>query len=78
MSQGDTSQQPKSKASAVQAVKAVFWSFLGIRRRRDFDDDAAKLTPVQVVVTGLVMGILFVLSVLLVVRLVLATQGSGN
>lgn len=73
MSEGGASPQPPSKAGTAQAVKAVFWSFLGIRRRRDYEDDAAKLTPVQVVVTGLVMGLLFVLSVLLVVRLVLAT-----
>lgn len=62
----------------MEAAKAVFWSFLGIRRRSDYDADAAKLTPVQVIVAGIIAGIVFVVTVLLVVRLVLATHGSGS
>lgn len=62
----------------MEAAKAVFWSFLGIRRRSDYDADAAKLTPVQVIVAGIIAGIVFVVTLLIVVRLVLATHGSGN
>jgi hypothetical protein len=69
--------QPR-RASALEAAKAVFWSFLGIRRRSDHDADATRLTPVQVVVAGVIAGIIFVVTVLMVVRLVLATHGSGS
>lgn len=78
MSEGDSPLRPPGKASAVEAVKAVFWSFLGIRRRSDYDADAANLTPVQVIVTGIVAGIVFVVTILFIVKMVLATQGSGN
>jgi hypothetical protein len=54
-----------------KAALAVFWSFLGVRRRRDYDADAKNLTPAQVVIAGLIGGVTFVLTVLLVVYLVL-------
>jgi hypothetical protein len=78
MSNTDLPPSRERKASAVEAAKAVFWSFLGIRRRRDHDADAAKLTPAQVIVAGIIAGIVFVVTILLVVRLILATHGSGT
>jgi hypothetical protein len=78
MSGEEEAQRPKQKASAFEAVKAVLWSFVGIRRRSGYDADAAKLTPMQVIVTGVIAGVVFVVTILVVVRLVLATYGSGN
>jgi hypothetical protein len=54
-----------------KAALAVFWSFLGVRRRRDYDADAKNLTPAQVVIAGLIGGVVFVLTILLLVYLVL-------
>lgn len=54
-----------------KVVLAVFWSFLGVRKRRDYDADAQNLTPVQVVIAGLIGGATFVLIMVLVVYLVL-------
>lgn len=53
----------------LKAALAVFWSFFGVRRRRDYDADAQSLTPVQVVIAGLIGGVAFVLTMLLVVYL---------
>ena len=60
-----------AEANHLKAVLAVFWSFLGIRKRRDYDADAQSLTPAQVVIAGLIGGATFVLTMILIVYLVL-------
>ncbi|MBD3812226.1 MAG: DUF2970 domain-containing protein [Thiobacillus sp.] len=55
----------------LRAALAVFWSFFGVRKRRDYDDDAQSLTQAQIIIAGLVGGVVFVLTLLLVVYLVL-------
>jgi len=46
------------------------WAFVGIRRRRDYDEDAASLDPKALIVAGVLAGVLFVLAIVAVVRLV--------
>ncbi|MDO9468626.1 MAG: DUF2970 domain-containing protein [Thiobacillus sp.] len=53
----------------LKAALAVFWSFFGVRKRRDYDDDAQSLTPAQVITAGLIGGAVFVLTMLLLVYL---------
>jgi hypothetical protein len=55
----------------LKAALAVFWSFFGVRKRRDYDADARSLTPAQIIIAGLIGGATFILTVLLVVYLVL-------
>jgi len=55
----------------LKAALAVFWSFFGVRKRRDYDADARNLTPAQIIIAGLIGGVTFILTVLLVVYLVL-------
>ena len=33
-------------------MKAVFWSFFGVRKRKDYEHDAANLNPVHVIVAA--------------------------
>ena len=54
-------------ASPLQVAKAVFWSFLGIRRRAEYEKDAVQLKPVQVIVAGIIGAIIFVLSLVALV-----------
>ena len=62
-------QQPhRRKGSFLASMKAVFWSFFGVRKRRDYEDDAAKLNPVHVVIAGLIGAALFIGVLLLAVR----------
>ena len=56
------------KASFLATMKAVFWSFFGVRKRRDYDSDAANLNPVHVIIAGLIGAALFIGLLLLVVR----------
>lgn len=53
----------------LKIVLAVFWSFFGVRKRRDYDADAQSLTPAQVVIAGLIGGAVFVSTLLLLVYL---------
>ena len=57
-------QQPKHKASFLQAARAVFWSFFGVRKGADYDRDAVRLTPGQVIVAGLIGAALFIATLL--------------
>ena len=64
--------QARKKASPLQVAKAVFWSFLGIRKRRDYETDSVELKPQQVIVAGLIGAVVLVLSLILLVRFVIA------
>ncbi|MBU6218884.1 MAG: DUF2970 domain-containing protein [Betaproteobacteria bacterium] len=55
----------------LQTVSAVLWSFFGVRKGRDHDRDMAQLNPVHVVITGVVLGVLFVLTLLMIVKSVI-------
>ena len=64
--------QAQKKASLLQVGKAVFWSFLGIRKRRDYEADSVELKPQQVIVAGLIGAAVLVLGLILLVRLVIS------
>jgi hypothetical protein len=42
-----------------------------VRKGRDHDRDMAQLNPVHVVITGVVLGLLFVLTLLMIVKSVI-------
>jgi hypothetical protein len=63
--------QAQKKASLLQVAKAVFWSFLGIRKRRDYEADSVELKPHQVIVAGLIGAAVLVLSLILLVRFII-------
>ena len=54
----------------IAAFKAVFWSFFGVRKGADYDEDAGRLKPQHVIAAGLVSAALFVLLLLGIVKLV--------
>ena len=56
--------------SLRETASAVLWSFLGIRKRRDYARDAARLNPVHVIVMGVIGAALFVLILITVVKIV--------
>lgn len=35
--------------SVIRTVKAVAWSFVGIRKNSDYQDDLAKLNPFHII-----------------------------
>jgi hypothetical protein len=56
----------------MRSVKAVAWSFLGIRKSSEFQEDIDKITPLHVLGVGLVAGLLFVVGLIVFVNLVVA------
>jgi hypothetical protein len=61
--------KPK-KGSVLQLVKAVAWSFLGVRKRADLESDAAQLHPAALIGAGILGAILFIVVLLLIVHAV--------
>jgi hypothetical protein len=53
-------------------MRAVFWSFFGVRKRQDYEKDAAQLNPVHVIVAGLIGAALFIAVLIFIVRMVVA------
>jgi len=64
-------EQPRP-ASFGATMKAVFWSFFGVRKRRDYEHDAANLNPVHVIVGGLIGALVFIGILVFVVKMVVA------
>ena len=56
------------EVSPIKVAKAVFWAFLGIRKKSDHVADIESLTLKQIVIGGIIGGALFVGSVLLLVK----------
>ena len=62
--------EKKLKATPLQVAKAVFWSFFGVRKRAEYEKDAVALTLQQVVTAGIIGGVIFVLSLVMLVRFI--------
>ena len=65
------------KGSFVQTMKAVAWSFFGVRKGSDYEKDVNQLNPVHVVIAGVIGAVLFVILLLLLVNWVL-TSGAAK
>jgi hypothetical protein len=70
----DLRQASLRRGSLLQTLRAVAWSFLGIRRSDGYAQDVSKLNPVHVIIAESWVGLLFVLALVLLVRWVV---GSG-
>lgn len=63
---------PQDQRTFWETMKAVCWSFFGLRRRSDYEHDAEHLNPVYVIVAALLGLAIFVGLLLFVVRLAVA------
>ena len=70
------SQPAPRKATLREVVGAVFWSFFGVRKGAAMRRDAVTIRPYQVVLVGVRAGIGFVLTLLVLVRLILRFAAS--
>jgi hypothetical protein len=61
------------KGSFVATMKAVGWSFFGVRKGADYEKDVNQLNPIHVVIAGVIGAALFVIVLLLIVNWVLAS-----
>jgi hypothetical protein len=64
----------RRKGSLLQTVRAVAWSFFGVRKSGEHEKDMSQLNPVHVVVAGIVAAVVFVVMLVVLVNWVI---GSG-
>ena len=70
----DNLEKPSQRKMSFSAtLKAVFWSFFGVRKRSDYEKDAQQLNPVHVIIAGLIGALIFVLTLILIVKSVVGT-----
>ena len=55
-----------------RSIVAVSWSFIGLRKNSEFQEDLSHITPLHVLGVGLVAGLLFVAGLMVLVNLVVA------
>ena len=60
------------QGSLLGTVKAVAWSFFGIRKNSDYQNDLAKLNPLHIIAVAIVMVMLMVLGLIVLVNWVVA------
>jgi hypothetical protein len=61
------------KGSFFQTLKAVAWSFFGVRKSSGYAQDVASINPIHVIVAGVLAAMVFVIGLALLVRWVIAS-----
>ncbi|MDZ5456482.1 DUF2970 domain-containing protein [Azohydromonas lata] len=74
---GDAGRALRRRGSWLRSFKAVAWSFFGVRRASDYEQDVSQLKPQHVIVAGLVAAALFVALLVLLVRWVVGSGVAG-
>ena len=54
--------------------KAVLWSFLGLREKHAFGEDQKKLKPIVLIAVGILVCIVFIVTLIGFVQIVLSNQ----
>ena len=70
MSELDVTAVHQRKGSLLRTVKAVLWSFVGLRARSDYEKDVAQLNPVHIIIVALVGVVIFVGSLIVLATVV--------
>jgi amino acid transporter len=70
------SEQNKEKASFLYALKGVLWAMIGVRRGGGYDEDVKKINPKQAIFVGIIMVIVFILTIYTVVSIVIGQATS--
>jgi hypothetical protein len=73
----DLKQASQRPMSFMQTVKAVAWSFVGLRRSAGYRQDVQKLNPIHVIVVGVIGAVLFVLALAALVQWVVGSGVAG-
>lgn len=54
--------------NVLRTVKAVLWSFIGIRKNSEYQEDLGKLNPFAIIAVALVLVALFVTGLITLVH----------
>lgn len=65
------------KGSFWGTLRAVGWSFFGVRQGAGYEQDVSQLNPLHVIVAGVLAAALFVLGLVLLVNWVVGSGAAG-
>lgn len=60
------------KSSFWRSVKMVAWSFLGIRKRSESQEDVERVNPFHIIIVGIAGAVIFVVGLIVLVNWVVA------
>ena len=61
------------RAGLGETLRAVAWSFFGVRRRADLERDASRLNPVHLILAGIAGAAIFVVALVLLIRWIVSS-----
>jgi hypothetical protein len=61
------------KPSLLDVIKSVLASFFGVQSNKNRERDFQQGSPAQFIIVGLILTILFIVGMILIVKLILAT-----
>lgn len=68
----DLKSPTQRKASFGATMKAVLWSFFGVRKKSDYEKDANQLNPIHVLIAGVIGALIFIATLVVIVKVVVA------
>jgi hypothetical protein len=63
---------PPAHASLWRSIRTVAWSFLGVRKNSEFQEDLARVSPFHIIAVGIAGALIFVLGLVVLVNWVVA------
>ena len=73
----DLKEAVRRRGSFLQTLRAVAWSFFGVRKSSDYEKDVSQLNPVHVIIAGVLAAVLFIVLLLVLVNWVLSSGVAG-
>jgi len=58
----------RRKGSLLRTVRAVAWSFIGLRKGSEYQQDIERLNPIHIIVVGLAAALLLVVGLIVLVN----------
>ena len=71
--QGEPRDPVRGTGTFLQTFRTIAWSFFGVRKAADHEDDASELNPAYVVVAGVIGALVLILILASVVNWVLSS-----
>ncbi|MDO8300740.1 DUF2970 domain-containing protein [Lacisediminimonas sp.] len=65
--QTKNTKKPETR-SFISTMMAIAWSFIGLRRRKDFEQDIGRMNPLYVLIAALIGVAIFIGILLAVVK----------
>ena len=66
-------QAVQRKLSFWQTLRAVAWSFFGVRKSSDYAKDVSQLNPVHLVIAGVLGAVVFIAVLITLVNVVISS-----